>query len=125
MLNKIAFIYTESENQKDLFTPNHTRFDCAIKYGTNCTPYKFDYQCNADYTTPNIKDIMYSLLLDAFAYDDAEDIYDFCAELGYDYIENHEKVLSMYNACKKTSLAIHNMFTDEEISKLYDESTEY
>lgn len=124
MLNKIALIYTESENQQDTFTPYHTRFDCAIKYGTNCKPYRFDYQCNTDHMTPNIKDIMYSLLLDAFAYDDAEDVYDFCAELGYDYIENHEKVLSMYNACKKTSEAMHRMFTDAEITNLYDEATE-
>lgn len=125
MLEKIAFIYTESEEQDNLFTPYHTKFDCAIQYGTNCKPYKFNYQCNTAHTMPNIKDVMYSLLLDAFAYNDAKDIYDFCEVLGYDYIEDYEKVVSMYDACKKTSNALHNMFSDDEISALYDESVEY
>ena len=124
MLEKIAFIYSDSKEQNNLFTPYHTRFDCAIKYGTNCEPFKFNYQCNTAHTMPNIKDVMYSLLLDTFTYDDAKDVYEFCEELGYDYIDYYEKVSFMYNICRETSFAIHNMFTDEEISKLYDETTE-
>lgn len=124
MLNKIAFIYTESENQKNLFTPNHTRFDCAIKYGTNCEPYRFDYQCNPDHMTPNIKDVMYSLLLDAMAYDEADNIFDFCDEFGYDCIDNYDKAIEIYNACKKTSITLHNMFTDAELDELAEETEE-
>lgn len=122
MLEKIAFIYKESDNQQNLFTPYHTRFECAIKYGTDCTPYVFDYQCNTDHVLPNIKDVMYSLLLDAWSYDDAEDEYAFANEFGFDTIEDCEKVIKMYMACKKTSIAIHKMFTDAELETLEKET---
>lgn len=119
MLEKIAFIYTESENQKDLFTPKHTRFDCAIQYGTNCKPYKFDYQCNTDFMMPNIKDVMYSLLSSMevvdYEYDNA---YDMGKELGYDLCDEWEKIEKIWKSCSETSKALHKMFTDEEIQTL-------
>lgn len=126
MLEKIAFIYTESEEQDNLFTPHHTKFDCAIQYGTNCKPYKFTYQCNTAYTMPNIKDIMYSLLLDAWSYEEARDIQDFANELGYDYFDEYEreKLCRMYDECKRTFNALHKMFTDAEIEILNEETTE-
>lgn len=124
MLNSIAFIYEESANQNDTFTPHHTRYDCAIKYGTYAEPYKFTYQCNPDYTTPNIKDVMDSLLLDASSYDDSTDIYDFCNEYGYDIYENESKCYDVYNACKRTSEALHRMFTDDELEDIFNELEE-
>ena len=122
MLEKIAFIYTESEEQDNLFTPHHTKFDCAIQYGTNCEPYKFNYQCNTAYMMPNIKDIMYSLLLDAWSYDNTEDAYDCANELGFDMVEDYKKVIDMYMNCKNTSIALHRMFTDAELEKLNEET---
>ena len=122
MLNKIAFIYSESDNQQDLFTPYHTRFDCAIQYGTNCEPYKFDYQCNTAHTMPNIKDVMYSLLLDAWAYDDAENVFEFAEELGYDITDDYDKITKMYDACRNTRNALHRMFTDAELEVLDEET---
>ena len=121
MLNKIAFIYTESKNQNDLFTPHHTRFDCAIKYGTNCDPYKFTYQCNTDYNMPNIKDIMYSLMLDAQTYEEYDNAYDMACDLGYDYYEEKEKVEKIWNSCKETCEALHEMFTQDELDDLAEE----
>ena len=125
MLNKIAFIYEEAENQSNTFTPYHTRYDCVIKYGTNGKPYRFDYQCNPDHELPNIKDVMYSLLSDAMAYDEADNIFDFCDDLGYDCIDNYDEAIKIYNACKKTSIALHNMFTDAEIQSIETETNEY
>lgn len=121
MLNKIAFIYTESENQNDLFTPYHTRFDCAIKYGTNCKPFEFPYQCNVDHTTPNIKDVMDSLMLDAQTYEEYDNAYDMACGLGYDYYEEKEKVEKIWNSCKETCEALQEMFTQDEFNDLIEE----
>ena len=121
MLNKIAFIYTESENQNDLFTPYHTRFDCAIQYGTNCKPFEFPYQCNADHTTPNIKDCMDCLLLDANTYEEFNCARDMADGLGYDYYEDYKKVDEIWDACERTFEALHEMFTQDELVKLAEE----
>ena len=125
MLNKIAFIYEEANDQSNTFTPYHIRYDCVIKYGTNCKPYRFDYQCNPDHMTPNIKDVMYALLSDTASYDGADNIFDFCDEFGYDCIDNYDKAIEIYNACKETSIAIHNMFTDDELDELSEELNEW
>ena len=124
MLGKIALIYEESNDQSKAFTPCHTVFDCAIQYGTNCEPYKFNYQCNTAYTIPNIKDIMYSLLLDAWSYEDAENIYDFASELGYDIIDDYDKIIKMYDACREIRNALYRMFSEMELEKLNEETTE-
>ena len=125
MLNKIAFIYTEAKEQNDLFTPHHTKFDCAIQYGTNCKPFEFPYQCNIEYVQPNIRDIMECLMLDAQVYDceyaDAKDMAD---GFGYDYFEEQEKVDNMWNACKRASEALHRMFTQDELDELAEEINE-
>ena len=47
MLEKIKFSYKVADSQDDLFTPNHTRFKCKIKYMG--LQYTFDYQCNTTY----------------------------------------------------------------------------
>ena len=118
MLKKIAFIYTESENQTNLFTPFHTKFDCAIKYGTNCKPYKFTFQCNTAHDIPTIASVMYSLIIDADGYNSSRGILDFMACNGYEDYEEGERV---YDECKKTYDALHQMFTDEEIQAIMDE----
>ena len=115
MLNKIKFSYKVAEKQEGLFTPNHILYKCKIKYmGLS---YTFKYQCNASYCEPNLNDCLDSLLLDASAYEESRDIIDFCNEFGYEDI----KGIKVYKACKKTYNAIHRLFTDEEIEKLYDE----
>lgn len=116
MLESIKFSYKESENQNDLFTTCHRRYACMIKY--NGKQYSFDYQCNPNHSLPNVKDCVDSLLLDGFAYDDSKDLFDFADNFGYGITRETEKI---YNACKKTSRALHRLFTDDELSVLQDE----
>ena len=124
ILHQIAFVYEESANQNNTFTPYHTRYDCVIKYGTNGKPYEFTYQCNPNHMTPNITDVMDSLLLDASSYEGCDDIYDFCNEFGYDIYEDEDKYYDIYNACKRTSEALHEMFTSDEIEEIFKEIEE-
>lgn len=115
MLNKIKFSYEVAEKQECLFTPYHTLYKCKIKYmGLS---YTFKYQCNASHCKPNLNDCLDSLFLDASSYEDSKDIIDFCNEFGY----TDSTGTKAYKACKKTYNAIHRLFTDEEIEKLYDE----
>ena len=122
MLKKIAFIYEEAKKQENKFTPYHTVFDCAIQYGTNCEPYRFTYQCNTDYNMPNIKDIMYSLMMDSQTYEfEYNDAFDMACGLGYDYYEEKEKVDNIWKSCKETCEALHRMFSQDELDELAEE----
>lgn len=115
MLNKIKLIYRESNNQSNLFTPNHTRFKCKIKYcGLSFT---FPYQCNTAYNEPNLVDCLRGIIMDMDCYDSCRDMSDFNWEFGY----TDDKA---YKACKRTSKALHRLFTDEEIGKIYKEIEE-
>ena len=118
MLNKIAFIYTESENQNDLFTPYHTRFDCAIKYGTHSEPFKFNFQCNTAHDFPTIASVMYSLIVDGESYQFSYGFEDFMACNGY---YDYEKSKEIYDECKRICEGLHKMFTDDEIQAIMDE----
>lgn len=115
MLNKIKFFYKVADSQDGLFTPNHTKFKCKIKIDK--LQYTFDYQCNTTYTYPTLEDCMSCILNDMMAYDDARDVIDFCNELGYEDSQG----LRVYKACKKVSKALHRLFTDEELDKLWEE----
>lgn len=119
MFNKIKFSYREADNQNNTFTPNHTRFKCKIKY---CgLQYTFDYQCNTAYSEPNMRDCIYAATCDMFTYDNCRDIADFIAEYGYDDIKAASRA---YKGCKKTSIALHRLFTDDELDELMEELTE-
>ena len=120
MLERIKFSYEESEDRNNLFTPAHRKYVCIIKY--NGKQYTFDYQCDPNYTTPNVKDCSICLLSDTFDYDNAKDIFDFANEFGF--VVNKE-TKRIFNACKKTSNAIHKLFTDEELKELANEINEY
>lgn len=128
MLEKIRVRIRKSENQDNLFTPYHRKYNVVVKY--NGKQYSSTYQCNAK-EMPKVKDIIYCLLLDASSYDNARDIEDFANEFGYelyeyDYVTKYNKETErIYKACKKTSEAMHRMFTDEEIDTLHEEFSEY
>ena len=119
MLNKIKFSYKEADEQKNLFTPSHTNFKCKIK--VDGCQYTFPYQCNTAYTEPNLMDCMYAITSDMFCYDDARSLADFCDELGYTNLTEAEKT---YKACKKTSKALHRLFTDDELNEIMEELSE-
>lgn len=119
MLNKIKFSYREADNQKDCFTPYHTRFKCKIKY---CgLTYTFPYQCNISHDEPNLVDCMRAIILDMDCYDGCRNVMDFCNEFGY---YNDANGIKAYKACKKTSKALHRLFTDAEIGEITREIDE-
>ena len=122
MLEKINFSCTESENQNELFTVYHTRFDCMIKY--NGKQFSFPYQCNTTHSMPNLKVCMECLLLDANAFENTTDILDFAEEFGYDSYLDIAKIRKIYKACEKTYNRLHKMFIDAEIEELEKETAE-
>ena len=106
MLNKIKFSYKEADKQEGLFTPSHTLFKCKIK--VDGLQYTFPYQCNTAHTEPNLYDCLYALISDMDCYDASRDMEDFNFEFGY----FDDKA---YKACKRTSKALHRLFSDEEL----------
>ena len=109
MLNKIKFSYKEADRQENLFTPSHTLFKCKIK--VDGLQYTFPYQCNTAHMQPNLDDCLYALISDMDCYDAARDMADFNFEFGY----TDDKA---YKACKKTSKALHRLFSDEELEMI-------
>lgn len=112
MLNKIKFSYKEADEQIGLFTPSHTLFKCKIK--VDGLQYTFPYQCNTAYKEPNLCDCMCAIISDMDCYDACRDMEDFNFEFGY--LDD-----KAYKACKKTSKALHRLFTDEELGEISDE----
>ena len=130
MLNKIKFSYREANDQSHNFTSYHTKFKCKIKY---CgLQYAFTYQCNTDYDEPNLVACLYAITSDMFCYDNSRNFTDFCDELGYANFEkacdkvgyNFVEAKKAYKACKKTSKALHRLFTDDELDDIMAELTE-
>ena len=60
-------------------------------------------------------DFIYSLLLDAQAYDNCRDIYEFVREYGY---KNIQVARYTYKACKEQSERVHRLFNEQEIQVL-------
>ena len=113
-IDDIEFYYQKSENQNNLFSPKHTKFDCMIKYRNQ--EYSFDYQCNLKFSMPNKKDCLNALLTDAHAYNSSFDVDDFLKNYNYDdSLDSVRKGEAIYKTCEKTSQAIHTLFTEEEL----------
>ena len=119
MLNKIKFSYRENDEQNNLFTLSHTLFKCKIK--VDGLQYTFPYQCNTAVAEPNLKDCMECLISDMYAYDDSRDMLDFVNEYGY---TTETGAKEAWKACKKTSKALHRLFSDEELEQLQAELEE-
>lgn len=64
---------------------------------------------------PKVKEVIYSILLDAFCYERSADVEDFMDELGYD---DKEKAEAVYNTCQDNHKKLHSLFSDEEIEEL-------
>lgn len=115
MLNKIKFSFKVANKQVGLFTPNHTLFKCKIK--VDGCQFTFPYQCNTARNTPNLLDCMCAIIGDMDCYDTSHDVVDFCDGFGY----NDIKGVKAYKACKKTSKALHRLFTDKELAEINEE----
>lgn len=113
------------DNQEDLFTEYHTRFDCTIN--RNGKEYKFPYHCNLAYTQPTKESLLACLINDAEAYetnkteDEAESVQYFADCFGYEKIG---ECLKAWKACKETSEAMKALFTDEEREEIRKELEE-
>lgn len=116
MLEKIKFNYKVAENPKSKkFTNAHEIYNCSISY--NGKKHSFEYQCNPKYNKPTISDVMNCLTSDSFYYEQSRDLKDFAEELGYSI----EEAKKPFKLCKKTSEALHRMFTDDELDHIVDD----
>ena len=61
------------------------------------------------------EDFLYCLYLDAEAFDNNVDIYNFADSFGYKQCRDAEKA---YEGCRKQSERLHKLFTEEEIALL-------
>ena len=61
------------------------------------------------------KDFLYCLYLDAMAYENVRDVFEFAREYGYD---DWHKACKPYSLCKAQSVRLHKLFNDAEIELL-------
>lgn len=66
-------------------------------------------------------DFLYSLLMDADAYNNTRDIDDFASEFGYEKIS---ECIRAYKACKAQAEKVKRLFTEEEVEAIYAELEE-
>ena len=119
--DNIKFDFNMSKNQNNLFTRDHVKFRCIIKYEDK--QYSFDYQCNYK-DVPTLKDCMYCLLSDASFAD--MDVDEFLKEMGYTHslseVRNGEKA---YKGCVKTAKALQRIFAESELAVLAEAFENY
>ena len=89
------------------------------KYNFDFTGSVYDYEHGNAF---NPDDALYCILMDLSAYDNAQNIDDFAADFGYEKVS---ELLNVYNGCKKTSEALHKIFTDSELEQLQEEFQDY
>lgn len=66
------------------------------------------------------QDFLRCYFLDAFAYINSQNIYDFSDEFGYDYNENSKEVKRIYSACEKAYNKLYDIFGED-----FDDLNEY
>lgn len=128
ILSKIKFSY-KLANRPKKFIPRPWKlfydvYDCTIEY--NGKSYNYEYQVNDLDDKPTIEEVFDELLSDMFYYLDCEKNYDkFVSGLQNDNTDcDCELIDPYYYACKETTEALHNMFTDDEI-RMIDEDLFY
>ena len=77
----------------------------------------------AQHVTPNLEDVLSSLLLDGSAYFDAQRFEDWAADLGYD--PDSRKAEAIWRACDETGRALARAFTPEELAGLREWASNY
>lgn len=115
----IKFQYSRAANQTaNMFSPEHTKFSCKMTY--NGKSYQSNYQCNENYSDMNnIKvDYLSCVFADMSCYDCSRDEQDFASNIGLDYWEDRAEVNRCYNACKRASERMNDIFDCEELESL-------
>lgn len=124
MIEKINFDFRKAEEQTDLFTPYHVKYDCFIGY--NNKEISVPYQCNPKYVTVKKEGVLGCVLSDIRAIEEGNDWADFLCEFGYnENAESMRKGIKAYDAILVYNLRMHNLFSDEEILELEDELEYY
>ena len=93
--------------KSDLTSGNKYRITLTYNNKTVWFIYNDNYMNKSD-----LKDILYCLILDATAYENAYNFADFCNEFGYD--SDSMKAYKIYQACKKQLDRYNKLFTQEE-----------
>lgn len=94
-------------------------YSVVLKYNGNSITMLF----HDNYKNESGKDdFLYALLMDAFAYEDNQNVEDFMLEFGYEDIEQATKI---YKACEKQYNKLHRLFTEEEIEELQNEFEDF
>lgn len=88
-----------------------------IKLSYNEKSYRFEYHDN--YFRYDYEEVLRDILNDKRAYDLNSNIEDFASEFGYD--EDSEGCEECFEGCRKTSEALEEMFTDDELEQLEEE----
>lgn len=124
IISRLRFTSREDSNQNGLFTVHHVKYKCTIYNRNNGKRYTFNYQCNPDFSKPEINDCLNCLLMDA---DSGEyDCADFLVEFGYnETAESIRNGLKAHKACKRTADALNRLFTPEELEVLRDHFADY
>ena len=116
VLERIDFECEASNDVNGLFSKDHVKYDCVIRY--NGKDFSFTYQCNPKYSQPTKENCIGSLLSDASCFECSSDFEQFCDDLGYTKISEYKKAQSIYNACGKVANFLSMAFTDEEREEL-------
>ena len=116
VLERIDFECEASNDVNGLFSKDHVKYDCVIRY--NGKDFSFTYQCNPKYSQPTKENCIGSLLSDASCFECSSDFEQFCDDLGYTKISEYKKAQSIYNACGKVANFLSMAFTSEEREEL-------
>ena len=81
----------------------------------------FDYHDNYK-NESNIKDFLYSLMLDTSSYENCGTIYEFAREFGY---KDFKQATKIYNACKKQYEKLNKLFNKQEQEELQELLQDY
>lgn len=121
IMDNIKFTYTKAQSQSNLFSPEHTKFQCTITY--RGVRFNSMYQCNIAYIQPNKEDFLFSCIKDAMWYDQSRDFSDFCACLGYDEYDPNAK--RIYKACGDCKERLEKVFSSDELEELRELANEW
>lgn len=99
-----------SDDQTDLFTENHVKWDIWMRNPANGVEIEYTYQCNPCYSSPNKCDCLMVYINDA-SYGIGYDVDELAESIG---IVRPSEAYRVYNACKKAYNDIMALFNNDE-----------
>lgn len=119
LFDAITFDYVQSDNQENLFSNSHVKFDITLGYDGRTE--HFDYQCNPTYCEVRKEDFFECVLDDAYSYMNFDDIFEFMEEFGY---ENPKVAKKIYNGCKQNYEKLVNLLGSEDAIEVLNDNME-